>query len=136
VIDMRAGIAHHDRLELAYQVSGPPHGDPLPLIAGTGMPLVYWLDDFCAALVERGFAVARFDNRDTGASAHLTASGVPRLAAMLLRPAQAASYRLEDTADDTATVPDTLGRPAAHLAGHSLGAMIAQATAIRHPPAS
>ncbi|WP_433432184.1 alpha/beta fold hydrolase [Nonomuraea sp. CA-141351] len=130
---MRAGVALHGTINLAYQVDGPPDGEPLLLLAGTGMPLAWWPDDFCTALAEHGFAVARMDNRDTGTSTHLTAAGVPRLAAMLLRPAQAAPYRLEDMADDAAVVLDALGWRDAHLVGHSLGAMIAQTLAIRHP---
>ncbi|WP_250907135.1 alpha/beta fold hydrolase [Nonomuraea sp. NEAU-A123] len=93
------------------------------------MPLVYWPDDFCAALVTHHFTVARFDNRDTGTSTHLEAAGAPGLAAMLLRPAAAAPYRLEDMTDDAVSVLDALGWPAAHVVGHSLGAMIAQTIA-------
>jgi pimeloyl-ACP methyl ester carboxylesterase len=130
---MRAGTAHNGEVALAYQADGPADGHPLLLIAGTGMPLVYWPADFCAALIARGFTIARLDNRDTGASTHLSAASVPTLTTMLLRPAAAAPYRLDDMADDAAAVLDTLGWPTTHLAGHSLGAMIAQTMAIRHP---
>ena len=41
--------------------------------------MLYWPDEFCAALVDRGFAVARFDNRDAGLSTHLMQAGVPSL---------------------------------------------------------
>lgn len=130
---MATGTARHGAVNLAYETSGPAKGEPLVLIAGTGMPSVYWPGDFCAVLAEHGFQIARFDNRDTGLSTHLDAAGIPGLLAMLLNPRSAAPYRLQDMADDTTAVLDALGWPAAHVVGHSLGAMIAQTLAIRHP---
>jgi pimeloyl-ACP methyl ester carboxylesterase len=50
----------------------------------------------------------------------------------MLRPS-AAPYRLADMADDALAVMDALGWPDAHVVGASLGGMIAQALAIRHP---
>jgi pimeloyl-ACP methyl ester carboxylesterase len=42
-------------------------------------------------------------------------------------------YRLEDMADDAMSVLDALGWDSAHIVGRSLGGMIAQTIAIRHP---
>jgi putative ABC transport system ATP-binding protein len=94
--------------------------------------MLIWPEDFCAALAGRGFQVARFDNRDSGLSTHLTGTPAPRWLTTMSRPS-AAPYRLADMADDALAVMDALGWPAAHLAGASLGGMIAQALAIGHP---
>jgi pimeloyl-ACP methyl ester carboxylesterase len=125
--------ARRDGVEIAYEMVGSGRGDPLLLVMGTGAQMLMWPDGLCAALAARGFAVARFDNRDAGLSTHCTAAGVPGPLRMLTRPAEAASYRLEDMADDAVAVLDALGWPAAHVAGMSMGGMIAQTLAIRHP---
>ena len=78
-------------------MAGPP-GDPLLLVMGVGAQMLYWHDDFCAALAERRFWVARFDNRDAGLSTHLPAAGAPGQLQMLRRPAEAAVYHLGDMA--------------------------------------
>jgi pimeloyl-ACP methyl ester carboxylesterase len=128
--------ARHDGVEIAYyETFGPPggDGDPLLLITGVGMQMLYWPEAFCAALVARGFRVARFDNRDAGLSTHLTQAGVPNLLGMLIRRGKNAPYRLEDMAEDAVAVLDALGWRSAHVAGRSLGGMIAQTLAIQHP---
>ena len=122
--------AHNGDIAIAYETFGPPGGAPLLLISGTGAQMLIWPDDFCAALADRGFHVARFDNRDTGLSTHLTGTPAPGWLKTMLRPS-AAPYRLDDMADDALAVMDALGWPAAHVAGASLGGMIAQALAIR-----
>jgi pimeloyl-ACP methyl ester carboxylesterase len=124
--------ARNEDIVLAYETFGPPGGEPLLLISGTGAQMLIWPEGFCAALVDRGFRVARFDNRDTGLSTHLTGASAPGWLTAMLRPS-AAPYRLHDMADDAVAVMDALGWPDAHVVGASLGGMIAQALAIRHP---
>jgi len=124
--------ARNGDIVLAYETFGPPGGEPLLLISGTGAQMLIWPEDFCAALARRGFRVARFDNRDTGLSTHLTGAPAPGWLTAMLRPS-AAPYRLADMADDALAVIDALGWPGAHVVGASLGGMIAQALAIRHP---
>ena len=94
--------------------------------------MLMWPDAFVAALVGRGFCVTRFDNRDAGLSTHLTQAGNPGWLKPLIRHA-AAPYRLEDMAGDAVAVLDALGWDRAHIAGTSLGGMIAQTMAISHP---
>ncbi len=119
-------------VELAYEQFGAPDGEPLLLFAGLGMQMIMWHEQFCDALVERGFTVARFDHRDVGASTHLHEFGRPTLLQMMLRPS-ASPYQLTDMAADAISVLDALGWRRAHLVGISLGAMIAQEVAIRYP---
>ena len=124
--------ARNEDIVLAYETFGPPGGEPLLLISGTGAQMLIWPEGFCTALVDRGFRVARFDNRDTGLSTHLTGASAPGWLTAMLRPS-AVPYRLHDMADDAVAVMDALGWPDAHVVGASLGGMIAQALAIRHP---
>lgn len=128
---MTIAKARRDDIEIAYETFGPP-GNPLLLVMGVGAQMLYWHDEFCAALAARGFWVARFDNPDAGLSSHLSLAGVPNQLKMLRRPAEAAVYRLEDMADDAMAVLDALRWRAAHVVGRSLGGMIAQTLAIRH----
>src|SRR5690554_6228608 len=51
---------------LTYVTDGDPDGEPLVLVAGTGMQLIDWPESLVRGLVERGFRVIRFDNRDVG----------------------------------------------------------------------
>jgi pimeloyl-ACP methyl ester carboxylesterase len=124
--------AHNGNIAIAYETFGAAGGEPLLLISGTGAQMIIWPEDFCAVLAGRGFQVARFDNRDTGRSTHLTGTPAPGWLKTMLRPS-AAPYRLDDMAEDAVAVMDALGWPAAHLVGTSLGGMIAQVLAIRYP---
>jgi pimeloyl-ACP methyl ester carboxylesterase len=58
-------------INLCYQSLGDPGAPVILLIMGLGMQLIAWPDAFCASLVERGFRVIRFDNRDVGHSTHV-----------------------------------------------------------------
>ncbi|GAA2673041.1 alpha/beta fold hydrolase [Actinoplanes palleronii] len=128
---MAAGIARHGRIRIAYEVEGPDDGVPLLLIMGLGLSMSFWPDGLRRLLVERGFRVARYDNRDVGASTHLTELGMPSPLVLLTRRWD--GYTLADMADDAVAVLDDLGWPSAHVAGVSLGGMIAQTLACRHP---
>src|SRR4029077_385325 len=74
--------------------------------------MLIWPDEFCAALADCGFQLARFDNRDTGLSTHLAAQSAPGWLKVLLHPASA-PYRLDDMAGDAVAVLDALGWPSA-----------------------
>jgi len=122
-----------DEVELCIDDQGPPDGPLVLLVMGLGLQLVWWRDDFCRALVERGFRVVRYDHRDIGRSTPF-AGPVPGALAFLTRRAKT-TYELEDMADDAGLLIEALA-PAgegAHVVGVSLGSFVAQATAIRHP---
>jgi pimeloyl-ACP methyl ester carboxylesterase len=113
-------------------------GDPtVLLIMGLGGQMTMWPVAFCKGLAERGFRVIRFDNRDIGKSTHLTNLGTPNVpeAMMKLMSGQpfAAPYHLEDMAQDAAALLDALGIENAHIVGASMGGMIAQIVAAKHP---
>ncbi len=125
-------LAPVNGIELAYQETGDPGGEPLLLVMGLATQMLAWDDVFCRMLAERGFRVVRFDNRDIGHSSKVDAAGVPGRMEMLFgrgRP----PYLLRDMADDTIGLMDHLEIESAHLVGASMGGMIAQTTAIRRP---
>ena len=125
------GTARHGDIEIAYEVEGPDGGEPLLLIMGLGLQMLFWPETFRGLLVDRGFRVARFDNRDVGASTHLTWLGMPSPLVFVTRRWN--GYRLADMAEDAVAVLDDLGWDSAHVVGVSLGGMIAQTVACRHP---
>jgi pimeloyl-ACP methyl ester carboxylesterase len=119
-------------IELCYETFGD-RGDPtVLLVMGLATQMIAWPDEFCRDLAGRGFHVVRFDNRDIGRSTHVDARP-PTLPQLLARRKRAASYTLDDMADDTAGLLRELDIAPAHLAGASMGGMIAQTVAIRHP---
>ena len=124
-------------IALEVEDHGPANGEPLVLVMGLGMQLVAWHPDFVAMLVARGFRVIRFDNRDIGLSQRFDHLGVPNLALDSLKFAVGmtvnAPYTVATMADDTAGLLDALGLPSAHICGASMGGMIAQQLAARHP---
>jgi pimeloyl-ACP methyl ester carboxylesterase len=110
-----------DGVSLFYEASGPADGDPLVLISGFGGQLLSWYAGFCALLEAEGFRVIRFDNRDTGLSQKFETDD------------PTSSYTLVDMARDVAQLVEHLGYRAAHVAGQSMGGMIAQQMAISFP---
>ena len=129
--------ARANGIELEYDTFGRPDAEPLLLVMGLGAQMVLWEEDFCELLAERGHFVVRFDNRDIGLSTKMSSHGVPNILQMMI-DAQAgkplsAPYTLDDMADDTAGLLDALEIERAHVCGASMGGMIAQTLAIRHP---
>jgi len=119
-------------IELEYETFGDPSGAPLLLIMGLGAQMLSWDEAFCAALVDRGFFVIRFDNRDCGLSTRIEQAGQPDVAAALGGLAHPA-YTLDDMAADAAGLLDALGIGAAHIIGASMGGFIAQLVVLNHP---
>jgi pimeloyl-ACP methyl ester carboxylesterase len=111
-----------DDVTLYYEVFGDAADPLVVLIAGGGAQLLAWREEFIELLVAQGLRVVRFDNRDTGFSQRF---GGPEDVD--------GGYGLSELGDDVVRVLDHLGVAAAHLAGHSMGGMMAQMVAIEHP---
>ncbi len=119
-------------VELCYETFGDP-GDPAALLVmGLATQMVGWPDAFCEALASRGFHVIRFDNRDIGRSQKMHGP-VPKIRQLVGRVKKAASYTLDDMADDGFALLDHLGIERAHIVGVSMGGMIGQLMAARRP---
>ncbi len=124
-------------LTLDYEDLGLSEAPCVLLIMGLGMPAALWPDAFVDGLRAAGLRVIRFDNRDCGHSSKLR-GGTPALlpaaiARALLRLPVRAPYTLDDMADDAAALLSAIGVARAHVVGASMGGMIAQVLAARHP---
>jgi pimeloyl-ACP methyl ester carboxylesterase len=117
---------------ICYRLDGPADGVPLLLIAGLGIDLTSWPQRMVDGFVGRGFRVLRFDNRDVGRSARIGTPPPGTLRQLLARPRPDA-YDLGDMAADAYGLLSALGIDRTHVVGMSMGGMIAQTLAARHP---
>jgi len=130
-------LAHHGDVSIHWEDRGPVDGETILLVMGLGAQLIAWRDGFCDRLVDHGYRVIRFDNRDVGLSS--TTPGTPPSFADMAtlfgpRPVRRpVPYTLSDMAGDAVAVLDAAGVRRAHVVGASLGGMIAQTMAIEHP---
>ena len=124
-------------VEIEYETLGSPLDPTILLIMGFTAQLIAWSDKFCQMLVDQGFHVIRFDNRDCGLSTKLDGVAADPMAVMSAflenKPAPAVPYTLSDMALDAVGLLDHLGIDAAHIVGASMGGMIAQTLVIEHP---
>ena len=119
-------------ITLCHESFGDPSDPPLLLVMGLGTQMIAWREDFCEQLASRGFHVIRFDNRDVGLSTHMSGPP-PTLRQMFTRKLPAGAYSLEDMADDTLRLTEKLDLGPVHVVGASMGGMIGQVIAARHP---
>jgi len=126
-----------NNIEIEYETIGDPTSKPLLLIAGLGSQLLAWSDEICENLANSGFFVIRFDNRDIGLSTKFEDAGLPNFmeinTAYTRGELPKVPYNLEDMADDAIGVLDALNIDKAHICGASMGGMIAQVIAYKHP---
>lgn len=124
-------------ITLTYESSGDPQGPAVLLNMGLALQLISWPREFVDGLVQRGYHVIRYDNRDAGLSSHFDHLGVPNLWLAYLRHLfgwpQQAPYTLNDMAGDALGLLDALGVAAAHIVGVSMGGMVSQIMAARYP---
>src|SRR3954468_11509996 len=121
-----------EEIELCYETFGDPSDPTALMIMGLATQMIAWPDEMCEQLAARGFHVVRFDNRDAGRSTHVKGRP-PTVRELLLRSTKPARYRLSDMADDAAGLLRELDLAPAHVIGASMGGMIAQTVAARHP---
>jgi pimeloyl-ACP methyl ester carboxylesterase len=116
---MSEQIVQANGADICTETFGDPSDPALLLIMGAMASMLWWPEGLCRRLAERGRFVIRYDNRDTGRSVAYE-PGNP-------------GYTLDDLTDDAAGVLDAYQIEHAHLIGMSLGGMIAQLTALKHP---
>jgi pimeloyl-ACP methyl ester carboxylesterase len=105
--------------EIVSQAFGNPRDPAMLLIMGAMASMLWWPEALCKKLAGEGRFVIRYDNRDTGLSTKYAPGEPP--------------YTFDDMADDAVRVLDSHGIGKAHVVGMSMGGMIAQRLALRHP---
>ena len=129
--------AKANNIEIEYDTFGDPSSKPLLLVMGLGAQMIAYLEELCMMLVDKGFYVIRFDNRDVGLSTKFEEAGVPNImnAIMAFQRGETISppYTIEDMSDDAVGLLDALNIEKAHICGASMGGMIVQTIAFRHP---
>jgi pimeloyl-ACP methyl ester carboxylesterase len=130
---MSEQLARAGDVELCYETFGDPADPAMLLVMGLGTQMIAWREEFCEQLAERGFFVIRYDNRDSGRSTRFSGVKPPGPLELLRRKPRRLAYTLDDMADDGVRLLDALGIDKAHVVGVSMGGMIAQVMAVRHP---
>lgn len=124
-------------ISIHYDDHGNTSDPPMILIMGFGAQMTLWPMELVEALTGHGFRVIRHDNRDIGLSHKFDGVKAPGLLKMTILGKLGfmpkVPYTLADMADDSAGVLDALGIDRAHIVGGSMGGMIAQHVAARHP---
>ncbi|MEC0236372.1 alpha/beta hydrolase [Paenibacillus kribbensis] len=108
-----------DGIEICTDSFGKRDNPAILLIMGAQSSLVWWEEEFCQRLADTGRFVIRYDNRDVGRST-------------TCEPGQP-DYTFEDMADDAVRVLDAYKIEQAHIVGMSMGGMLTQMIALRHP---
>lgn len=116
---MNEQLIKSDGIEICTDSFGKRVNPAILLIMGAQSSLIWWEEEFCQCLAETGRFVIRYDNRDVGRST-------------TYEPGQP-DYTFEDMADDAIRVLDAYKIEQAHIVGMSMGGMLTQMIALRHP---
>ncbi|WP_028550796.1 alpha/beta fold hydrolase [Paenibacillus sp. UNC451MF] len=108
-----------DGIKLCTDSFGKPVNPAILLIMGAQSSMIWWEEEFCQRLADAGRFVIRYDNRDVGRST-------------TYEPGQP-GYTFEDMADDAVRVLDAYKIEQANIVGMSMGGMLTQMIALRHP---
>ncbi|HDR7707600.1 alpha/beta hydrolase [Bacillus sp. S70] len=106
-------------IDICTESFGNSNDPAILLIMGATCSMIYWDEEFCEQLANTGKFVIRFDNRDVGRS-------------VTYEPGTS-NYSVTDMAEDAIGVLDAYHIDKAHFFGMSLGGMIAQIAAVKHP---
>lgn len=156
---MSEGIAEVNNINIWWEDFGNPSDPSVLLIMGATANCMQWPPEFIDPLVDAGFHVVRFDNRDVGKStwfgkesfsAKLVRLFLPKfLLKFFLKKAfnsiidengymqefdiKDPDYTLDDMAKDAVCLMDHLKIEKAHIIGASMGGMITQLLALDYP---
>jgi pimeloyl-ACP methyl ester carboxylesterase len=109
-------MRHADVAGLSLHYLRRGEGEPLLLIQGMSGTHLSWGEPFEAALAGAGLELITYDHRGAGHSAPV-----------------AGGFSIAQLADDAAGLLDALELERAHVLGISMGGMVAQELALRHP---
>jgi pimeloyl-ACP methyl ester carboxylesterase len=135
---IRSGMAKVGDIELCYEDWGDENAPPFLFIMGLGAQMLLWPDALCQDMVQKGYRVIRFDNRDIGLSSKIKKispkmNELVRMARFSLGLQSLSAYTLYDMAEDAVGLLNYLGIKKAHIVGGSMGGMIAQIIAGKYP---
>lgn len=116
---MQLEIALPGEVRIATETFGERRSPSVLLMMGAMASMLWWPDDFCQALAQKGLHVVRYDNRDTGLSTKY--------------PPGKPGYAFGDMVADAVAVLDGHDIGKAHVVGMSMGGMLAQMLALRYP---
>jgi len=128
--------ANANGISIAYQDFGEAKKGTVILVMGLGAQLITWHDDIVHGLVEGGYRVIRFDNRDIGWSEKMHDMPTPGILTGIrykVGMSLGAPYKLDDMAADAIALLEVLEIEKAHVVGVSMGGMIAQIMAAKYP---
>lgn len=139
-ISSRRLVVHSSgvRVRLEYVLHGDPQTQPCCMfISGLGSQLIDWPQELISPLIERGYAVLLYDNRDAGLSTTLddlqpqneVINALKERVGLPIHPC----YQLDDMAEDALLLLDELSILRVHLLGQSMGGMIAQLLLVKYP---
>jgi len=119
-------------IDVCHETFGDAKDPAVLLVMGLGGPMGWWTDTFCELLAGRGLFVIRYDNRDTGRSTKLRQHQISKvdIVRAFAGLGGAAPYSIDDLAADAFGLLDALNVQRFHIAGVSMGGMIAQTMAI------
>ena len=116
---MTEKIIRFNNVHICTESFGDIRNPTILLIMGATASMIWWEEEFCNRLSNQGFHVIRYDNRDVGKSITYE-YGHPQ-------------YTFEDLADDAIQVLDAYKVDKAHIVGMSMGGIITQIVALKHP---
>tara|TARA_Y100001970_G_C14118085_1_gene794750 strand:- start:16 stop:972 length:957 start_codon:yes stop_codon:yes gene_type:complete len=155
---MPSGYANVNDINIWWEDFGNSKDPSVLLIMGANANCLLWTDEFIGHLVDAGFHVVRFDNRDVGKTTWINQEPSFMFKVMKLLPislsiklanyffsaitdeegnmisvGSGAKYDLNNMADDAVALMDHLSIGKAHLVGASMGGMIAQVITLDYP---
>lgn len=145
---MKATKVKTPKYKFYVEIGGKADDPVILLISGLGAQMLMWPNNFCKLLIDAGFRVIRFDNRDIGKSTKIKKkrqkhqeelTNLDKLSLMsryklgLSNRHHKVPYNLFDMAVDTRYILDALNIDRVNIIGSSMGGMIAQILAAKYP---
>lgn len=123
-------------IELCFESFGDKQNPCVLFVMGLGAQMIAWPPLYIQGLVDAGFHVVIYDNRDVGLSEKIEQAGMPDfdrlIKALIAGEKPEVAYDISDMANDGIALLDALGIEKAHVIGASMGGMIVQQMAIDH----
>jgi pimeloyl-ACP methyl ester carboxylesterase len=135
--EAKMATANANGIQIEYDTFGKSSHPALLLIIGLSGQLIYWQDEFCQQIADKGFYVIRYDNRDSGLSTKFDGLSseeiMEKIMALFSGQKVSVPYTIEDMSNDAVGLLDEMKIEKAHICGMSMGGYIAQTFAINNP---